>query len=289
MSRSRLLGPALAALLLAAVPAAAVVLPPDGFAPGWTRAGKPQVYRETDLFNSIDGGAELFLEFGFTQLTVQFYAREFFELALEVYEMESPESALGVYLLKAGKEAPVKGIDARNTGDRYQITLVRDKWFVHVNNADGLPGAVPAMSILAEKLLASIPKGKPVTLFDTLPREGLIPGSERIFRGPYALQSLYTFGPGDILLQKGRIFGVAGDYRGPEGGTVTRIFVTYPDISAAEAAFDHLRQNLDSYLVVVEKYAQGFVFHDFQDKYGQVLLRGRGLEIRVNLPTKPVI
>ncbi len=291
MSPSRRLAVLMAALALGAVPAAAadIVLPPDGFAPGWARADKPEVYQKTDLFNYIDGGAEIFLEFGFAKLTVQVYAQEMFELTLEAYEMESPESALGIYLFKAGKEVPIKGIAARNTGDRYQITLVRDKWFVHVNNADGLPGAVPAMSILAGKLLASIPEGKRVTLLDALPPKNLVAGSGRIFRGPYALQSFYTLGPGDILLQKGKIFGLAGDYRGPEDGTVTRLFVSYPDIASAEAAFDHLRQNLDSYLVIVEKDGEGFIFHDFQDKYGQVELRGKGIEITIDLTTKPVL
>ena len=143
--------------------------------------------------------------------------------------------------------------------------------------------------LLAGKLLAAIPDGKRVTLLDALPPKGLVPGSGRIFRGPYALQSFYTLGQGDILLQDGKVFGLAGDYRDPEDGAVTRIFVTYPDIASAQAAFDHLRQNLDSYLVVVEKYAQGFIFHDFQDKYGRVELRGKGLEVTVNLATKPVI
>ncbi len=291
MSRSRGLQVLLAAIALAAVPAVAaeVVLPPDGFAPGWVKADKPETYLKTDLFNYIDGGAEVFLEFGFAKLTVQIYALDMFELTLEVYEMETPESALGIYLLKAGKETPVKGIAARNTGDRYQVTLLRDRWFVHVNNADGLPGAVPAMSVLANKLLATIPEGKRVTLLDALPPKNLIAGSGRIFRGPYALQSLYTLGPGDILLQKGKVFGVAGDYRDPGQGTITRIFVAYPDIASAEAAFDNLRQNLDPYLVIVEKTSESFIFHDFQDKYGQVELRGKGLEITVDLAAKPVI
>ncbi len=38
-----------------------IVLPPDGFAPGWAKADKPRRFQKTDLFNYINGGAELFL------------------------------------------------------------------------------------------------------------------------------------------------------------------------------------------------------------------------------------
>ncbi len=41
------------------------LIPPDGAAPGWTRAGTQRVYGPGELYNYIDGGAELFLEFGF--------------------------------------------------------------------------------------------------------------------------------------------------------------------------------------------------------------------------------
>jgi hypothetical protein len=288
-SRAFVVGAALLVWAATLGSAAEVVLPGNGFAPGWVTSGKPEVFPHAGLFNYIDGGAELFLEFGFKALTVQTYAKDGLELTVELYEMDGPESALGIYLLKAGRETPVKGLAARNTGDRFQITLLRDRWFVHINNADGLPEAVPAMTLLAEQLLAVLREGRPVILLTALPQHGLISGTERLFRGPSALQSIYTLGPGDILLQKSRVFGLAADYRNPDGGSVTRMFVTYETGPAAREAFEHLKQNLDSYLVVVESFAQGFIFHDFQDKYGRVELAGNSLEITVNLPTRPIL
>jgi len=275
--------------LIALASAQSVNLPPNGFAPGWAKAEKPEQFQNVDLFNYIDGGAELFLEFGFDKLVVQSYVKEFMELTLEVYQLESPESALGVYLLKSGKETPVKGLSARNTGDRFQITALRNRWFIHVNNPDGLPDAVPAMTALAQKLTDVLPEGPRVTLLDALPPTGIIRGSERLFRGPYALQSLYTLGPTDILQQNRTIFGIAADYQTEKGEYYTRILVPYPDPAAAKEAFRYLRQNLDSYLEVVDSYAEGFIFHDFQNKYGQAELKGTWIEVLVNLTTKPIL
>lgn len=100
----------------ASVLASEIILPKDDFVPGWKRSGKAVAFIKADLFNYIDGGAELFLEFGFEKLSIQRYARGKSELTLEVYEMDSPESALGIYLTKCGLETPVKGIAARNSG-----------------------------------------------------------------------------------------------------------------------------------------------------------------------------
>lgn len=69
----RVVGALIATLGLAVAAAGAVgdpgLIPPDGAAPGWTRAGTQKVYGPGDLYNYIDGGAELFLEFGFEALT----------------------------------------------------------------------------------------------------------------------------------------------------------------------------------------------------------------------------
>jgi len=63
-------------------------IPEPGFASEWAKAGPLRTFTGQDLFNQIDGGAELFLEFGFARLRVQAYARDKAELTLNAYEME---------------------------------------------------------------------------------------------------------------------------------------------------------------------------------------------------------
>jgi len=277
------------ALLAAGLAGAQEFVPPaDGFEPGWVKAEAARVFQRGELFNYIDGGAELFLEFGFDRLVVQTYIKAELELTLEVYRLDSPESALGLYLMKSGQETPVRGLDVRHTGDRFQLTILRGRLFIHINNADGLPDAVPAMTALARKALAGLPEGPRVSLLDSLPKKNSIPGTERIFRGPYGLQAFFTFGPGDILQQNRMVFGLAADYRSEEGDTYTRLLLRYPNIPAARAALDHLQANLDPYLKVEDGDAQGFVFRDFKDQFGSVELKTDWIEILVDLPARPL-
>jgi len=255
-------------------------IPEAGFAPGWAKAGPLRTFTGQDLFNQINGGAELFLEFGFDRLRLQGYVKDQAELTLNAYEMESAASALGVYLMKMGKETPFPGVEARNSCEEIQLTMLKGRYFVQVDNLGEVPAATTEAVALANAFLAGVAKESGVTPLDALPAGGKVPGTERLVRGPYGLQPYFTFGEGDILSQGGRIFGALAGYRTPAGSAFTRLIVPYPDSAAAAAAFSHLKANLDPYMKVTGDRPDRLDFVDFQDKKGSVVLSGAVLDIR---------
>jgi len=269
------------------VAVAGSLTPETGFYPGWGQSEKSLTFVKNDLYGHIDGGAELFHEFGFDSLLVQRYDNSGAEIDLEVYVMSSPESALGIYLMKCGRETPLDGIETRNTGSASQLTLVKDRYFILVNSFAADSALLPVMKALAQQTLSLIPEGKPVTLLEQLPQENLVAGSQRLLRGPFAMQPIFTLGDGDILQQKGKIFGLAGDYVGSDDSIYTRIIVPYPDRKTAQAAYTYLVDNLDSYLTVLTKRGSGFAFEDYRKKYGLVSLTDNVLDIKVDLSTRP--
>jgi len=267
-----------------------IKLPGDGFAPGWKTGGAPRTFLKADLFNHIDGGAELFLEFGFENVIVQRYVRGKAELALEAYEMEGAEAALGAYLLKCGRETPLPGIPARNSSEAAQFTILKGRYFILIDNPDGDKALVPAMTALAATLLEKIPAfSADARLFDLLPKEKRLAGSERLLRGPFGLQPYYTFGEGDILGLKGRIFAVLANYEEPQGQASTRIVVPYPSPAEALTVFRGLKANLDPYLKILDAGETAFSFVDFRERYGRVRLSGAKLDLAVNLPVRPTL
>jgi hypothetical protein len=288
--RKIFLAAALAAAFAApapAAPVAGVVIPADGFAPGWARSEAPRIFGGNRLFDHIDGGAELFLEFGFESLVLQRYAKGENELVLEVYEMSGPESALGLYLMKCGKETPLAGIAARNSSETAQYTILKGRYFIHVNNPSGGEELVPVMTALADRALEALPVERPAELLAVLPADGLVPGSAILFRGPLGLQSIYTLGEGDVLDQRGIIFGASGAYEHPRLGRHSLILVVYPDPARAAAAFAGLAARLDPYLKVLEKGRARFVFEDFKKEYGLAELKADRVEIRVGMASPP--
>lgn len=255
-------------------------VPGPGFAPGWTKAGPIRSFTGQDLFNQIDGGAEIFLEFGFVRLRLQAYARDKAELTLNAYEMEGAASALGIYLMKMGRETPFPEIAARNSSEETQLTIVKGRYFVQVDNLGDARASRAEAVALANAFLSGVAGESASSPLDLLPADGRRAGSERLLRGPYGLQPYFTFGEGDILSLGGRVFGALAEYRLPGGSEFMRLIIRYPDAAAAAAAVQHLRANLDSYLQVTGDRPDGFDFVDFQAKKGTVVLSGAVLDIR---------
>jgi hypothetical protein len=258
-------------------------IPDEGFAPGWAKAGALRTFAGQDLFNQIDGGAELFLEFGFVKLRLQAYAKDKTELTLNAYEMESAASALGVYLMKMGRETPFPEVAARNSAEEVQVTIVKGRFFVQVDNLGDAPASKAETAALANAFLAGVKDESVSTPLAALPAEGRVAGSERLIRGPYGLQPYFTFGDGDILSLGGRVFGALADYRTPGGAAFTRLIVPYPGPDAAAAALAHLKANLDTYLKVTADRPDGFDFIDYQAKKGTIALSGAVLDVRFNV------
>jgi hypothetical protein len=263
----------------------APAIPEPGFAPGWAKAGPLRTFVGQDLFNQIDGGAELFLESGFVRLRLQSYARGKAELTLNAYEMEGPSSALAIYLMKMGRETPFPEVEARNSSEEVQLTILKGRYFVQVDNLGEAAASRGEAAALANVFLAGVAGETAPTPLDVLSADGKVAGSERLIRGPYGLQPYFTFGEGDILSLGGRVFGALAAYRMPDGPSYTRLVVPYPDPAAAAAALAHLRANLDPYLKVTADRPDGFDFTDFQEKKGRVARSGAVLDILFSLPS----
>ena len=264
-------------------------IPEPGFAPGWAKAGRIRTFTGQDLFNQIDGGAELFLEFGFAKLRLQAYARDKAELTLNAYEMESAASALGIYLMKMGRETPFPEIAARNSGEEAQVNILKGRYFIQVDNLGDVPASKAEAVALANAFLAGVAEESALTPLDALPAEGKVPGSERLVRGPYGLQAYFTFGEGDILQLGGKIFGVAANYKESPNAVFLRFIIPYAEETRAGSVYENLLVNLDPYLKVLETREGAFVFEDHRGKFGIVERKGSNLDIRVDLDLRPKI
>lgn len=283
--RSRRGAPLLALFLaLAAVPSVGQeVIPGDDFTAGWKRSEPLRKFISQDLFNHIDGGAELFLEFGFSELFVQSYSDGTAELVVSVYRMNDATAALGVYLMKMGKETPFPEIAARNSSEVVQSAILKGRCFIQVDNFGDTPAPRSAVVALANAVLTLVPDEKPSPVLAGLPAEGRIPGSERLIRGQVGLQPYYTFGEGDVLRLNGEVFAALAEFRTSGGAEYTRLVIAYPDAASASAALENVRANLDSYLKPIESTPRFLTFVDFQKKFGRLELVENVLDIRFKL------
>ncbi|PJB81482.1 MAG: hypothetical protein CO090_03180 [Acidobacteria bacterium CG_4_9_14_3_um_filter_49_7] len=242
-------------------------------------------YSAENLYGYIDGGAELFLEFGFKELKTVHLTRGKAQLSVEMYQMTEIMSALGIYLAKCSPETPMDGVVPRNSGDRYQLAVVRGCWFIFINNFDGNRSHLQQMRQLANQLAAQIPD-KLMAWPCPLDRKRLVKGSVRLARGPVALQSVYTLGEGDILQLNRQNWAMVADYRS-KGKTETLVLAVYADEPFARKVFSSLLKNLDPYLKVIRSNETAFIFQDYAGEYGIASIHGRILDIRLHVISVP--
>ena len=263
----------------------AALMPPDSPVSGWKKSDNGRVFTKADLYGYIDGGAELFLEFGFEQLALQKYRGGPNAMAVEIYRMVDPLAALGVYLMKCGRETPDPSFRDRHTLNRHQLLFVRGRHYVAINNLSGAEGLGGALVDFGRSVASGLPADKPV-LPVTLPADGQVPGSLRLVRGQFGLQSIYTLGEGDILQLGGRLTAASANYK-DAAGPYTLLAVAYPTSAAAKSAFANVQRNLDKYLKPTASGPSRLVFKDYENKFGLVSLGGTRLEVRLHLARDP--
>jgi hypothetical protein len=224
-------------------------LPQPGELKDWEPSGEAQVVKGEDLFLMINGGAEVYHEYGFKQAIAQGYklkkgkpGRGF---NLEIYEMLDPEAAYGIYTFKiAGKGQPLSVGDAGLLED-YYLNCRKGNFLVTVTGFDAekdtLTGIVEAAKAVMAKIQtvghAALPS--PVRLLPTVYKDYLKLNIIKYLEGNLALFNQYEFDSRNIF---GLKQGVMGDYG------MARLFVfTYDTALESSKWFENgtkeLRQN----------------------------------------------
>jgi len=168
------------------------ILPADKEAAGWLRQGEPEHFEKAGLYGYIDGGAEIFFQYGFQELELARYGaaegNADKEITLEVYRMESTADAFGIYSVKkSGDEKASVRIPWPNWTSEGQAGFVKGAFFVNLT-ASGTSEA--EIEDFAASVAAKITGGPPaVPQMAILPRKNIVTGTERYIRGDLAAQA----------------------------------------------------------------------------------------------------
>jgi hypothetical protein len=250
--RRRLEAVALAAFLLAfagagkapgrtSQDALSAMLPADDAAAGWFRDGEAQDFRGEDLYTYIDGGAEIYQEYGFRRVVVQDYkdagGRS---VNLELFEMASPEAAFGMFTFKRSGRGKVLSLGGGGELEDYYLNFWKGPYVVTLTGFDSDPATLAGLQALAGAVDAKIAgAADPPELLEALPTSGLRPGSVKYLKGPLGLNNIYSF-----ATAKGLRFTAAikGDY---EDGSALIVLAYGTDVARAKAWID-LRTGLEA-------------------------------------------
>lgn len=210
---------------------AADVLPGANFLPGWEASYEAMAYEGEDLFFLINGGADLYMEYGFADVAaVELKHPDKGSVYVEMYRMDSDSAAFGIFSLRKGSITM-----EINPGP----WLVYGEDFLHVwqgpfymsvsggrlQEEARLQVFASLIGHLAEKAPA---ENKLPALFHEYRETGF--KSAAYIMGPLALNNIYNFGHENVFRVSE---GLALDME-----THREIIFFYPDAPSASSVFN---------------------------------------------------
>jgi hypothetical protein len=213
-----------------------ILLPSE--AAGWNWDGKEMKYNSKTLFKYIDGAAELYLAYGFQNLTVRRFDKSNQPpILLELYEMASSEDAYGVFSFEHQDEAVGIGQGSEFGGGL--LRFWKDKYFVSIY-AEGEGAEVESGILKVGRAVAnSIPAvGPEPKLVGFIPGKdlGLVDKSLRYLKSHVLLNQRFFIAHQNILNLSRKTEAVLAQYLQDKQKTQL-LLIRYPDSKGAMDAY----------------------------------------------------
>jgi len=209
-------------------------------AAGWTRDDEPQEFAGEDLYTYIDGGAEIYQEYGFVQVIVQDYKNaQGKSLSLEIFEMASPEAAFGMYTFKRSGKGKVLSLGVGGELEDYYLNFWKGRYLVTLTGFDAEAATLAGLQAVAAAVEAKIADtGSIPDLVGCLPMKGLVAGSVKYLKGILGINNVCPF-----YTSRGLAFkeAVRGLYESGE----TLLLLEYGGAEARRAAWLELKGGLE--------------------------------------------
>jgi hypothetical protein len=202
---------------------------------GWKVSGEDAVYTGDDLYTYINGGAELYISYGFKNVLSRTYSRpDQPDIVVDLFDMGSSQDAFGVF---AHSRETID--DTIGQGCQYSTGLFlfwKNNNYVSILASPETEESKKAVEALARQIAGAIPEdGLPPAILGLLPEDALIKESIRYFHHYIWLNSHYFIADENILHIDDTTDAVLAKYR---QGKVKNILlvIDYPDVEHAGGA-----------------------------------------------------
>jgi len=165
---------------------------------GWTKKGAPEIYTPDNLFEYINGAAEVFLSYDFIKLaTLTYENTKKNSFTVDVYRHSSARNGFGIYSQEKPQTGNFLAIGTQGYYEKGVLNFLRGGYYVKMSGYDLGDNDKTVLTSAAEKIAANLegPLDFPAAV-KCFPNEGKITNSEgyinRNFLGHSFLHSAYA-------------------------------------------------------------------------------------------------
>jgi hypothetical protein len=163
---------------------------------GWKQSGEIQIFSRANLYDYINGGADLFLKYDFQELKVAEYEndRKAF-VTIEVYRHKTPIDAFGIYSQERLSNANYLEVGAQGYSEKGVLNFLAADCYVKMSSVDIGPEDQTVLLAFANMLVANLGgKGSLPSILSAFPREGEKKNSEKFISREFLGYSFFHSG-----------------------------------------------------------------------------------------------
>jgi len=203
---------------------------------GWTAGEGDRTFDRENLFDYINGGAELYISYGFSKVLSRQYGRPGQpDIIADVFDMATSQNAFGVF-----SHSRETIDDSFGQGSEYTegfLLFWKDRYYVSILASPETGESREAVFELARHIEAAIPDEGPLPkVINLLPEDSLITESVRYFHHHVWLNSHYYVADENILQIDENTDAVLAKY-GTGGDRRILLVIEYPDDEHARRAY----------------------------------------------------
>jgi len=222
---------------------------------GWSLREADKVYTPENLYDYIDGGAELYLSYGMKEVASRIITRDNSEIRIEIFDMIEAKNAFGVFTHTRTHDEMKYG-----QGSQYftgaQI-FWKDNYFVAITANDDNESIQSAIKLIANEIDGNILSvGEIPAIINLLPDDEMEPDGYLYFHHYIWLNSYYYITSDNFLNLNPTTDAVLGKY-GTKNHRRYLLIVKYPNGESAVNANNTFREQLLETDSIVEQIEDG--------------------------------
>ncbi|MGV8094296.1 MAG: DUF6599 family protein [Mangrovibacterium sp.] len=196
-----------------------------------------QYFNQENLYDYIDGGAELYLSYGFNSVISRRYTCPGeMDIVVEIFDMKGVRDAFGVFSNMREKNQHEFGQGSQQIEG--SLIFWKSHYFVSLSTNKSSEKSIAAIRGIAAFIDHAIPqKDKIPQIVELLPEQDLVPEGYCYFHHYIWINSYYFIANYNILDVDDQTDGVVAKY-GPPDKRSYLLLIQYPDEKAAQTAYD---------------------------------------------------
>ncbi len=215
----------------------AILLPANNEVPGWVMSGDPGLYEGDMLFQLINGGADLYLEYGFGIVISANYSDNVPNtIQAEIYEMQDSPSAYGIFSVSRMTSQWSDHSNALWAEENDYISFWKGHYFVTVSYSSGKNFDRGVLTEFCEKISSKIQEQNVFPVLVDNFRDLSTNGKPVYLKGNIALSNFYYFDYRNIFEVSEAVAGVGTGYKW--------IISEYADSTSAIAVLNNAKQKI---------------------------------------------